>query len=133
MTVTNKKLIKGLEDTKSIISKGWCRGDYKKGDRHCTLGAMARAANLKLIANDDVGDLDWDIEGSIHYGLTGMPKRVVDGHELFNAMNGALAETAGVYSFDVHEWNDHQTDKRKIIRTIDRTIENVRSGTLQLV
>lgn len=93
---------KALDDTATLIeTKGWCRGKYHDGDRHCAIGA--------LIA------------------VTGGVEAYAPAYA---ALSIEVDNTTGRTFASVPQWNDAQRDRRKVVRLLRRTARKVRRGEI---
>lgn len=142
----NKRYIrKTLEDALSIIEQGWCTGQYKKGDRHCTLGALAAASDLFIVKATNTYDHEGHLElvrkdgvkAKVFSGF-GDPQTVEE-RRFVNA-EGVLCEALRETDWwqqdyeeygrepdgsDLAEFNDDQPSKKPVVRLFQKAIESV--------
>lgn len=84
-----------------LEQKGWCRGQYKDGDRHCALGAIEAVT------------------------------RTYEGEAAaISALGAELALKYGPSDDNVAIWNDSQSDKRKVTRAMRRAARHIRDRKL---
>ena len=95
-----------IDDAADLIEeKGWCRGRFADGDRHCTLGAL-RAVDPK------------DRYGYLTHAY----------YVAFEAVAGEVEKVAP--GEGVAGWNDAQRDRRKVVRLLRRTARKVRRSEI---
>lgn len=109
------KLIDAAADT--IEATGWCRGRYRDGDRHCTLGALrdanwAAGLNWYRVAPDETLDIDL-----VYY-------------RAYDAVTAEVRRQPDVTDGSISGWNDAQRDRRKVVRLLRRTARKVRRGQI---
>lgn len=88
-----------------IGTKGWCRGDYRKGERHCMVGAVQDV----IRKSDTLRHVRAALSTSLSMDYNIDP----DAHE--------APET----------WNDDQSDARKVRRAMYRTARRLRAGGIR--
>lgn len=134
--ITKKKQVEILEDTIDIINQGWCTGELKKttkkGDRHCTLGALATACQLDFYKYGEGKD-EWEIAGDSYYTSTGrpVPRRVERGVKQFDQIELLLSSNIpqdGRYYGSVAGFNDRQKDKRTVVRWLQSVIDKIQGS-----
>lgn len=95
---------KVLDDAATLIeTKGWCRGSYQDGDRHCTVGALAAGVSSSDRAAFFVA---------------------------YRSVLTEIIEITGQSNISISLWNDSQRDRRKVVRTLRRTARKVRRGEI---
>jgi hypothetical protein len=94
---------KVLDDAATLIeTKGWCRGSYQDGDRHCTVGALAGVSSSDRAAF----------------------------FVAYRSVLTEIIEITGQSGISISRWNDSQRDRRKVVRTLRRTARKVRRGEI---
>ena len=88
-----------------IGTKGWCTGEFRRGERYCMIGAVKDVTR------------SFKVEYLVWLALLGS----------LSADYGAEAVSTGPEA-----WNDEQRDSRKVRRAMLRTAKRLREHTLRL-
>jgi hypothetical protein len=125
-SVTKDEVVNCLVGAYNMISKGWCRKNFKRGDRHCLVGGIAASAGLSFSAMKTGETMIVDTSGNEI-----RPHLVYPGDHETHVYRNAVEEVErmwryqGLDSVTIWEWNDAQTTKRPVLQLIQDTIEEL--------
>lgn len=88
-----------LTEAKKLIERGWCRGEFQRGQSFCTVGAIRKVTNQFPVRED-----------------------------CYRLLALTIGTTVG-WPSEVAHWNDKQPSKKPVLAAFDRAIALAREAT----
>lgn len=107
----NLEIAAKLDEARALIEKGWTRGEFKRRNCYCALGAIAKATT---------GQADPDAES---FPYSSAYQRAVC------MLEEAVGDPASIGRPDIAYWNDNQRSKKPVIEAFKKAAALARGET----